>query len=90
MATEPKNNLTVTGFHIGDAGRLDGSRDKVLAAVQTAAIPEHWRAAIVAEITARPAAHNWITVFCHATESKITGGSKTVLDLDVESSAENI
>lgn len=83
----PTTNEAPKFWKLGATGKLDGSRAKVretIAADQS--IPKAERDYLLAKIDSRPAEHNWITVLAHSNEHS----GKSVLDLDIESSTENI
>lgn len=85
-ARSPAPSVTKS-WRLGATGRMEGSREKVkaLLAVETS-VPELERDYLLRKIDTRPLAHNWIILFAHCSENH----GKSVLDLDVESSTENI
>lgn len=74
-------------WKLGKTGRLEGSREKVKALIaEQTGIPDAEREYLQRKIDSRPAAHNWIIILAHCQEHP----NKSVLDLDIESSTENI
>lgn len=77
----------IRSWKLGATGRIEGSRTKVRQMIiEDKTIPDVERAYLVAKIDSRPADHNWIIILAHSQEHD----GRSSIDMDIESSAENI